>query len=178
MQIMEKDIEIVEVNNERVITFKMIDELHGRIDGTARVNYNKNKAKFKAGKHFYHLKLKDGEVRCDGLREFSTIAIKGLDNIHTNGNIVLTLKGYLMLVKSLQDDKAWEVQECLIDSYFINQQHNMIKPNQSLLETNRQLIEQTNKEIEKVSDRLEALKEAKEQLVTYNKLIQRGKKDV
>lgn len=36
-----------------------------------------------------------------------------------NGLTVLTERGYLMLVKSFTDDLAWQVQDALVESYFV-----------------------------------------------------------
>jgi hypothetical protein len=99
-----KDIQIKEYQGQRVVTFRDIDEIHERPDGTARRNYYKNQSKFIEGKDFivrnsYEAKTEVG-ITCP------------------NGLTLVTESGYLMLVKSLTDDLSWEVQRKLVDTYF------------------------------------------------------------
>lgn len=103
----------IEINNQnvlvkqykglRVVTFKDIDTVHGRADGTARRNFNSNKIHFIEGEDFF--KIQPNEIR--------TVGIKS-----PNGGIVVTESGYLMLVKSFTDDLSWDVQRQLVKSYF------------------------------------------------------------
>jgi len=104
IKINNKEIPVKEYKNLRVVTFKEIDEVHGRTDGTARRNYYKNKEHFSEGEDYF--------VRnsYEARSEFGVVAPQGL--------ILLTESGYLMIAKSLTDDKAWEVQRQLIKSYF------------------------------------------------------------
>ena len=106
----EKFIEIKEYNGQRVVTFKDIDTLHQRPDGTARRNFNKHKN---------HLIIDvDYFVRnsYEAKKEFNIIA--------PNGLILLTESGYLMIVKSFTDELAWEVQRQLVNTYFRAKQQN------------------------------------------------------
>jgi hypothetical protein len=102
-----KNFPIVQFDGKPVITLAMVDQMHGRKAGTASDNFKNNRTRFEDRKHFYLIDYsKKGE--------FSPFGI----TIPTRGLIVLTERGYLLLAKSLTDDKAWEVQERLIDSYF------------------------------------------------------------
>ena len=47
------DISVKEYNGQRVVTFKDIDTVHSRPDGTARRNFNTNKKRFKEGEDFF-----------------------------------------------------------------------------------------------------------------------------
>lgn len=102
-----QEINVVEYNGERVLTLKQIDQIHQRKEGTARFRFNDNKTRFKEGKHFY---LIDYSQKC----VFRPFGI----NIPPRGLIVVTERGYLLLVKSFTDDLSWQVQEQLIDVYF------------------------------------------------------------
>lgn len=87
----------------KVVTFKDIDLVHGRPDGTARKRFNDNKKHFIEGEDFF--KIQPSEIR--------TVGIKS-----PNGGIVVTESGYLMLAKSFTDDLAWKVQRELVNCYF------------------------------------------------------------
>src|SRR5699024_1529622 len=105
IKINNKDLAIKELEGERVVTFKDIDNLHERPEGTARRNFNVNKDKLIEKVDYFNISLKN---------ENRTLGI----DIPNRGVIVLTESGYLMIVKSLTDDLAWKVQRQLVDSYF------------------------------------------------------------
>ena len=100
-------ISIKEYNGKRVVTFKDIDAVHQRPEGTARRNFNANKKYFIEGEDYY--KIQPNEIRTVGITS-------------PNGGTVVTESGYLMLVKSFTDDLAWTVQRELVKSYFRVQQ--------------------------------------------------------
>lgn len=103
IQIHKNEITIKEYNGQRVVTFKDIDCVHNRPNGTARKRFNDNRKRFLEGEDFYRIQL--SEIR--------TVGIKS-----PNGGIVVTESGYLMLVKSFTDDLAWDVQRQLVNCYF------------------------------------------------------------
>ncbi len=96
-------ISIKEYKGQRVLTFKDIDTVHGRADGTARKRFNDNKKHFIEGEDYY--KIQPSEIRTVGITS-------------PNGGTVVTESGYLMLAKSFTDDLAWSVQRSLINTYF------------------------------------------------------------
>lgn len=98
-----------EYNGQRVVTFKDIDMVHERPDGTAKRNFSTNKKHFVEGEDFHTISKK--EVGTDFVQTygFSENAPFGM---------IITESGYLMLVKSFTDDLAWEVQRKLVKSYF------------------------------------------------------------
>lgn len=93
-----------EFNGQRVVTFKDIDTVHERPDGTARKRFSDNKKHFIEGEDYFVRKTDEAK------KEFGITA--------PNGLALITESGYLMLVKSLTDDLAWEVQRKLVKSYF------------------------------------------------------------
>lgn len=99
------DLSVKEFKRLRVVTFKDIDMLHERVEGTAKSNFYENK------KHF--IENEDYFIIPKSLKyEIPTLEIPN------RGITVLTESGYLMLVKSLQDDLAWKVQRELVNNYF------------------------------------------------------------
>ena len=99
---------IKEYNNRRVITFKDVDTLHQRPNGTARKRFNDNKSRFIEGEDYF--KVCASEFRT---RKIANISSKAQEDI-----TLITESGYLMLVKSLTDDLAWKVQRELVNTYF------------------------------------------------------------
>lgn len=104
-----KDLQVKQYKGQRVVTFKDIDMVHERAEGTARKNFGNNKKHFISGVDYFDISKND--VR----EEFSQTY--GFDNKAPKG-MLITESGYLMLVKSLQDDLAWEVQRELVNRYF------------------------------------------------------------
>lgn len=99
-----------EFNRNRVVTFKDIDLVHERPEGTAKRNFNANEKHLIENEDFFKIPYS----------EFST---KFVPNPTKGGNpnievVLLTEQGYLMLVKSFTDDLAWTVQRQLVNKYF------------------------------------------------------------
>lgn len=103
-----KSIERKIYNNEPVVTFKDIDLVHERPEGTASRNFRTNKKHFIENVDFYYMNV--DKCKNDEIRRF------GIDS--PRGGYLFTESGYLMLVKSFTDDLAWEVQRQLVNSYF------------------------------------------------------------
>ncbi len=103
IHIQNTDISIKEYKGQRVVTFKDIDMVHERPDGTARVTFNRNKEHFIEGEDYFV---------CD------TYEAKNIGITAPNGTTLLTEQGYLMLVKPFGDNLSWNVQKKLVSSYF------------------------------------------------------------
>ena len=95
-------------NGQRVVTFKDIDEVHGRPKGTAKRNFTANKSRFSEGLHYIVLTKDDKKY------EKRTFNI----TIPKRGVTIITERGYLLLCKTFTDDLSWRVQDALIDNYF------------------------------------------------------------
>ncbi len=106
-------LKIKEYNGQCVVTFKDIDTVHNRPEGTAGRNFRTNREHFIEGEDFY--KITPDEFR-------RTIGY--MDSRQSNNVILVTLSGYLMLVKSFTDDLAWSVQHQLVNTYFRVQEIN------------------------------------------------------
>lgn len=102
------EMQIREYNGQRVVTFKDIDAVHHRPKGTARNAFNRNKKHFIENQDYVILK-RGSEVKQGCVR---------LTYIPKNGVTLLTESGYLMIVKSFNDDLSWGVQRQLVNAYF------------------------------------------------------------
>lgn len=98
-----------EYNGQRVVTFKDIDAVHGRTEGTAARNFRENRAKFIEGADYFVL---SGDALSNYKQTTNFVGRK------INGLHLITETGYLMLVKSFTDDLAWAVQRELVNQYF------------------------------------------------------------
>jgi hypothetical protein len=107
MSVINIDGQVIVIKNhdgQRVVTFKDIDKLHGRKEGTAARNFRQNQSRLVEGEDYF---------RRNSSEAFAEWGIKA-----PNGLTLLAESGYLMLVKSLQDDLAWNVQRQLVKTYF------------------------------------------------------------
>lgn len=102
------EMQIKEYNGQRVVTFKDIDTVHERPDGTAKRSFNKNKKHFVEGEDY--IKICVDEIRTNKLWNISNKARADIT--------LLTESGYLMIVKTFTDDLSWKVQRQLVNSYF------------------------------------------------------------
>lgn len=90
------DIYVKEYNGQRVVTFKDIDTVHQRAEGTAGRNFRQNRERFIEGEDYYQISA--DEIRRSKLFDIPDRA--------TAEYILVTESGYLMLVKSFTDDLA------------------------------------------------------------------------
>lgn len=102
------DLQIKEFNGQRVVTFKDVDTAHQRPEGTASRNFRQNKDRFIEDDDYYVVQLTSDEIR----RQFGAGKNAGRELI------ALTESGYLMITKSLKDDRAWAVHRSLVNNYF------------------------------------------------------------
>lgn len=107
VEINAKEIAVKEFRGQRVVTFKDIDRVHERPDGTARKRFNDNKKHFIFGEDYF---VRNSD---EAKSEFGISA--------PNSLYLITEQGYLMLVKSFTDDLAWTVQRQLVNNYFKQQ---------------------------------------------------------
>lgn len=108
VQIADTQVQQIAYKGEPVVTFAMVDEIHQRADGTASRNFRDNRDRFVEGVDFI-------ELTSDEIRRMSA---EGIFPPRTARGTLITGRGYLKLVKPMQDDRAWEVQGEMIDCYF------------------------------------------------------------
>ena len=141
------DLTVTEYRDIRVLTTQQIADAYGTDAQVITNNFNRNKDRYVDGKHFICL-------TGDELREFKTKNQNDLSSSRINQLYLWTEKGAFLHAKSLNTDKAWEVYDHLVDTYF-----NRKKP----LTTAEQikLIAQGNMElgerVDKVEDKLSNL---------------------
>lgn len=95
------------LDGKPVLTFRDIDAIHHRPEGSASRNFRSNRQRFIEGEDYF--KITPAEFRQ---------AIGDMDSRQQNDVYLLTESGYLMIVKSFTDDWAWEVQRRLVKTYF------------------------------------------------------------
>jgi hypothetical protein len=106
---------VIEKENQRVMTTAVLAEEYGTTKDVISKNFTRNKDRYTEGKHFYCL---EG----DELREFKTTNGQIDDSLlRVNKLYLWTEKGALLHAKSLGTDRAWEVYEILVDTYFTKQ---------------------------------------------------------
>ena len=103
-----QEMQIKEWDSQRVVTFRDIDAVHNRPEGTARKRFNDNRHHFILGEDYYRITPSDYRTAIGG----------EMDTRQQNDITLLTESGYLMLVKSFTDDLAWQVQRALVNNYF------------------------------------------------------------
>lgn len=98
-------------NDQRVVTFRDIDEVHQRPEGTAKKAFSRNRKRFIRGVDYFIVTRSEIQKSVkDTLEYFGDIPNRGIT--------VLTETGYLMVVKPFTDDLSWKVQRRLVSSYF------------------------------------------------------------
>lgn len=100
---------IKEYKGQRVVTFKDIDAVHNRPEGTARKRFHDNKK---------HLIEDVDYFKVNQPSEIRTLGITRPQGGTPEEVTLLTESGYLMLVKSFTDALAWSVQRQLVNIYF------------------------------------------------------------
>lgn len=98
-----------EWNGQRVVSFSDIDEVHGKKNGTARKCFSRNRKHFVEGLDYIIL------TKNNQMGQNVTLGISSIPN---RGITLLTESGYLMVVKSFDDDLSWTVQRELVNGYF------------------------------------------------------------
>ena len=98
-----------EYSGQRVVTFRDIDTLHHRPEGTAKRNFNKNRKYFIEGIDFFTIN-QPYEIR--------TVGFERQQGGTPESIVLVTESGYLMVVKSFRDELSWNIQRQLVNSYF------------------------------------------------------------
>ena len=115
VKINNQNLEVKEFRGQRVVTFKDIDTLQERVEGTAGRNFRENKERFIENVDFFFVKPAD--IQNNEIRR---------SEINNSGTYLITESGYLMLVKSFTDDLAWKVQRQLVNTYFRAKEQNLL----------------------------------------------------
>lgn len=100
---------------KRILTDKMVAEIHGIQNKHVRETINKNIKRFKECIDFIDLKQRVDDTDPLDLTQFgySKQAISQANNIY-----VLSERGYGKLIKIMDSDLAWDIYDKLLDEYF------------------------------------------------------------
>lgn len=102
------DLMVIEQQGVRVLTTAQLAESYGTDSKVISYNFNHNKDRYEEGKHY--ICLTGDELRA--FREIHDLP-KNL-----NKTYLWTERGALLHAKSLNTDKAWEVYDQLVETYF------------------------------------------------------------
>ncbi|MPW26231.1 ORF6N domain-containing protein [Alkalibaculum sp. M08DMB] len=108
---MSKDLQVTEFNEIRILTTQQLSESYVTSTDTITKNFNRNKERYQEGKHYIAL---EGEEKNTFINQGQFD--RGLKNSKTL--YLWTEKGAFLHAKSLNTDKAWEVYDELVETYF------------------------------------------------------------
>jgi len=129
-----RDVKIKEYRGQRVITLYDIAEVHEVENRTIKENFNNNKCYLFENEDYYILSKVDYENFVNEKLPKKYNAIKEF--------ILFTEQGYLLIVKSLTGQKAWDIQRQLVKSYFKIQEIKKMQENN--LPTTKETVDLTN----------------------------------
>lgn len=107
-------LQVIEKENQRVLTTAVLAQEYGTTTQIIVNNFNRNKERYINGKHYYCL---EGEE----LKNFKTTTQIDLSLNKVNKLYLWTERGALLHAKSLNTDRAWEVYDILVETYFKKQ---------------------------------------------------------
>lgn len=118
MYLILENLKVIKHGTRRVLTTQQIADSYGTESKVISNNFNNNKGRYLEGKHYHNL-------IGDELKEFLQSSNLGVQNSNKIRSLYLwTEKGALLHAKSLNTDKAWEVYEQLVETYFKVQEEN------------------------------------------------------
>lgn len=159
------DISVKEYNGQRVVTFKDIDTVHSRPDGTARATFNRNKDRFSLGEDYFV---------CETYEAKEMFGISA-----PNGIALMTEQGYLMLVKPFSDDLSWDVQRQLVNGYFnVRKLAEDLSPQMKLLYGLCDQLAQAEREAKEAKQIADSAKETAQKAVETTENIKEAVKPV
>lgn len=105
------DIQVIEQQGVRVLTTAQLAECYGTNRKVISYNFNNNKSRYEEGKHYICISGEEKRDFCNRLEIH--------DGSEKAANFYLwTERGALLHAKSLNTDKAWEVYDQLVETYF------------------------------------------------------------
>lgn len=112
MTIQGVQVQRIEYREQPVVTLRTVDRLHQRPMDTAKRAFNHHKDRFVRNEDYF-------VVPWEEWSKFQLGEIRTAEKSKQHNQIVfLTQSGYLMVVKTFNDDRAWRVQRELVNTYF------------------------------------------------------------
>ena len=108
--ILNTNLQILEYNQERVISSYDIARLHNKEVKRVNEQFERNKERLKEGVDYFLISVEEFSKSLSATQNFIPNNVKDIK--------LFTERGYLKLTKSFTDDLSWEVQDLLLDSYF------------------------------------------------------------
>lgn len=146
----------IEHNDQRVLLTSQLAESYETAERTITDNFNNNKARYMEGKHFF---LLQGEDLRGFKRENENFGFAP----NLNKVYLWTEKGALLHAKSLNTDKAWEVYDQLVETYFkareLQTNLSELSPELRLLINLEMRQKEQDKAIEAVNQRVDDIKD-------------------
>ncbi len=122
-----KALPVREYQGKRVVTLKDVATLHGQSLSTIRHNFNNNRKHFIENQDYYLL-----EGSC--VKKLHT-------DPYTQKLNIFTESGYLMLVKSLTGDVAWQVQRELVNRYFASTSRAIVRQDNHIADAGKMVVD-------------------------------------
>ena len=147
------ELTVLEHNNIRVMTTEQLAEAYGCAPKQIQQNFNNNRVRFIAGKHFFVLEGQDLQTFRLQVENIELQISPKTRHLH-----LWTKRGAARHSKMLGTERAWDVFDELEESYF-NPMKNMT-PEEFLLYSAQRMVEQAkaikaaNARIDKVDERL------------------------
>lgn len=102
---------VIERENQRVMTTAVLADEYNTTSQVITNNFNRNKDKYIEGKHYYCL---EGQEKIDFINQTQIdLGLKNATKLY-----LWTEKGAFLHAKSLNTDRAWEIYDVLVDTYF------------------------------------------------------------
>jgi hypothetical protein len=127
-------IERIVYRDEPVVTLPMVETLHGRSRESVHANFSRNKERLVEGKDYFQVPYeewkevlshtKNGSQNGFGVNKMltpngdDTLANDSNKGGHRGDMFFLTQLGYLKLIKTFNDDLAWDIYIKLVEHYF------------------------------------------------------------
>lgn len=149
------ELQVIENNGRRVLTTNQIAEAYDTENKVISNNFNRNKTRYVEGKHYYCLA---GDIKRDFINRHQ---IKG--GSKATNFYLWTETGALLHAKSLNTDKAWEVYDQLVETYFnVREQKSLftdLSPQLQLLINIETMQKQQQKDLDNTNQRLDNIGE-------------------
>ncbi|HOI17001.1 MAG TPA: ORF6N domain-containing protein [Geobacteraceae bacterium] len=111
-----KAVERIEYKGMPIVTLPMVDDLHERPKGSARVTFNRHKKRMVEGEDFFVVPFEEWKPLISVCERYADT--QKSSSKYGGDMTFLTETGYLMLVKVFDDDLSWQIQRMLVRHYF------------------------------------------------------------